>query len=70
MFLLKNDEYKFTFPPFTVFTVHFVLCSQVSLICQRAFEDTAGKIYVVMHAERIKFEAGMQIEQMVNPSTK
>jgi hypothetical protein len=40
---------------------------QIGLICRRAFDDTAGKIHVVMHAERIKFEAGMQIEQLVNP---
>jgi hypothetical protein len=74
MFFTGNQSFAFKkvteLPDFTVtydfFTSLFDLCSQIGLICRRAFEDTAGKIYVVMHAERIKFEAGMQIEQMVN----
>jgi hypothetical protein len=63
---LLEKVFKSYLVTYDIFTSLFDLCSQIGLICRRAFEDTAGKIYVVMHAERIKFEAGMQIEQMVN----
>jgi hypothetical protein len=64
--LLKATELTDLTVTCDIFTSLCDICSQIGLICRRAFEDTAGKIYVVMHAERIKFEAGMQIEQMVN----
>lgn len=42
---------------------------QIELICRRAFNDVSGKIYIVMHAERIKFDNGMQIEQLFKNTT-
>lgn len=42
---------------------------QITLLCRRAFCDTSGKIFAVLHAERIKFDAGMQIEHLVKSTT-
>ena len=42
---------------------------QIELICRRAFTDRSGKIFVVMHAERIKFDNGMLIEQLFKNTT-
>jgi hypothetical protein len=39
---------------------------QISLICRRAFADTAGKMFIVLHAEKIKFDNGMMLEQVTD----
>ena len=42
---------------------------QISLICRRAFSDNSGKLFIVMHAERIKYEAGLQLEHLIKNTT-
>jgi hypothetical protein len=39
------------------------------LICRRAFTDTSGKIFIVLHAERMDFDTGVYIENFVKNTT-
>ena len=42
---------------------------QIELLCRRAFTDKSGKIYVIMHAEKMNYDSGMHIEQLVKQTT-
>ena len=42
---------------------------QIELICRRAFTDRSGKIFVIVHAERMNYDTGMYIENLVNKTT-
>ena len=42
---------------------------QIELLCRRAFTDTSGKIYIIMHAERMNYDSGMHIEQLIKNIT-
>jgi len=53
----------------------FLICQndtpreQIELICRRAFTDTSGKIFVLVHAERMNYDTGMYIENLINKTT-
>ena len=42
---------------------------QIELLCRRAFNDTSGKIFVVMHAEKLSYDTGIFIETLFKNTT-
>ena len=42
---------------------------QIELICRRAFHDKSGKIYCILHAENIDYDASVYIEKIMADST-
>jgi hypothetical protein len=42
---------------------------QIELICRRAFSDQSGKIYIILHAEKMNYDNGMHLEQLIKKTT-
>ncbi len=42
---------------------------QIELICRRAFTDTSGKIFVILHAEYIDYDNGVYLENLIKNAT-
>ena len=42
---------------------------QIELLCRRAFTDKSGKIFIIMHAEKMNYDSGMHIEQLIKKTT-
>jgi len=42
---------------------------QIELICRRAFTDKSGKIYIILHAEKMNYDSGMHLEQLIKKTT-
>ncbi len=41
---------------------------KVELMCRRALEDSSGRIFVIVHAQLLSYEAGVQIEELLTSS--
>ena len=42
---------------------------QIELICRRAFHDTKGKMFTILHAEHINYESSVHVEKLFMETT-